>query len=163
MPNVLITGCSSGIGRALADAFKSAGFNVWASARRPEDVISVPQRPKYGRTRTMAYQSIEVRKLTPSIGAEIFGVDLGKPLGNQQFQEVHDALMENLVIFFRDQKMTIDQHKDFGRRFGPLHTHPNAPIEFKEHPEILVIKADEGLYLAKHSGRNCVAQVSDDT
>ena len=72
----------------------------------------------------MAYQSIEVRKLTPAIGAEIFGVDLAKPLGNQQFQEVHDALMENLVIFFRDQKMTIDQHKDFGRRFGPLHMHP---------------------------------------
>ena len=39
--------------------------------------------------------------------------------------------------------MSIDQHKDFGRRFGPLHTHPNAPIEFKDHPEILVIKADE--------------------
>ena len=91
----------------------------------------------------MAYQSIEVRKLTPTIGAEIFGVDLAKPLGNQQFQEVHDALMENLVIFFRDQKMTIDQHKDFGRRFGPLHVHPNAPITFPEHPEILVIKADE--------------------
>ena len=91
----------------------------------------------------MAYQSIEVRKLTPSIGAEIFGVDLAKPLGNQQFQEVHDALMDNLVVFFRDQKMSIDQHKDFGSRFGPLHTHPNAPIEFKDHPEILVIKADE--------------------
>jgi len=91
----------------------------------------------------MAYQSIEVRKLTPTIGAEIFGVDLAQPLGNQQFQEVHDALMENLVIFFRDQKMTIDQHKDFGRRFGPLHVHPNAPVVFKEHPEILVIKADE--------------------
>ena len=91
----------------------------------------------------MAYQSIEVRKLTPSIGAEILGVDLAKPLGNQQFQEVHDALMDNLVIFFRDQKMTIDQHKDFGRRFGQLHTHPNAPIEFEDHPEILVIKADE--------------------
>ena len=91
----------------------------------------------------MAYQTIEVRKLTPTIGAEISGVDLSKPLGNQQFQEVHDALMENLVIFFRDQKMTIDQHKDFGRRFGPLHTHPNAPITFPEHPEILVIAADE--------------------
>ncbi len=38
MPNVLITGCSSGIGRALAEAFKSAGFDVWASARQPEDV-----------------------------------------------------------------------------------------------------------------------------
>jgi len=91
----------------------------------------------------MAYQTIEVRKLNPVIGAEIFGVDLSKDLGNQQFQEVHDALMENLVVFFRDQKMTIDQHKAFGRRFGKLHVHPNAPQELPEHPEILVIKADE--------------------
>jgi NAD(P)-dependent dehydrogenase (short-subunit alcohol dehydrogenase family) len=35
---VLITGCSSGIGRALADAFKAAGYQVWASARKAEDV-----------------------------------------------------------------------------------------------------------------------------
>lgn len=41
MPNVLITGCSSGIGRALADAFKSAGFDVWASARREADVAAL--------------------------------------------------------------------------------------------------------------------------
>ena len=41
MPNVLITGCSSGIGRALADAFKAAGYDVWASARRPEDVATL--------------------------------------------------------------------------------------------------------------------------
>ena len=91
----------------------------------------------------MAYQTIEVRKLNPVIGAEIFGVDLSKDLGNQQFQEMHDALMENLVIFFRDQKMTIEQHKSFGRRFGTLHVHPNAPQELPDHPEILVIKADE--------------------
>ena len=38
MQRVLITGCSSGIGRALADAFKAAGYEVWASARKPEDV-----------------------------------------------------------------------------------------------------------------------------
>jgi len=48
----------------------------------------------------MPYQTIEVKKLTPHVGAEIAGVDLSRPLGNQQFQEVHDALMENLVIFF---------------------------------------------------------------
>ena len=97
----------------------------------------------------MAYQSIEVRKLTPTIGAEIFGVDLAKPLGNQQFQEVHDALMENLVIFFRDQKMSIDQHKDFGRRFGPLHVHPNAPISFAEHPIVRThpVTGRQGLYV----------------
>jgi len=38
MPTVLITGCSSGIGRALADAFRDAGHHVWATARKPEDV-----------------------------------------------------------------------------------------------------------------------------
>jgi taurine dioxygenase len=91
----------------------------------------------------MAYQTIEVRKLTPVIGAEIHGVDLARPLGNQQFQEIHDALMDNLVIFFRDQKIDVAQHKDFGRRFGPLHVHPNAPVMLEGEPEILVIKADE--------------------
>lgn len=41
MPNVLITGCSTGIGRALADAFKSAGYEVWATARKTEDVAAL--------------------------------------------------------------------------------------------------------------------------
>lgn len=41
MPNVLITGCSSGIGRALADGFKGAGYEVWATARKPEDVAAL--------------------------------------------------------------------------------------------------------------------------
>jgi taurine dioxygenase len=91
----------------------------------------------------MAYQTIDVHKLTPTIGAEVFGVDLAQGLGNQQFQEIHDALMDNLVIFFRDQTLTPDQHKEFARRFGKLHLHPNAPRPIEGHPEILVIKADE--------------------
>ena len=91
----------------------------------------------------MAYDSIQLRKLTPTIGAEIFGVDLGQPLTDRQFEEIHQALMENLVIFFRDQKLTVEQHKAFGARFGKLHIHPNAPKGLAEHPEILVVKADE--------------------
>ena len=91
----------------------------------------------------MPYQTIEVRKISPVIGAEIHGVDLAEPMGNQTFQEIHDALMENLVIFFRDQDITVDQHKAFGRRFGELHSHPAAPKLLDGHPEILVIHADE--------------------
>jgi taurine dioxygenase len=91
----------------------------------------------------MGYQTIEVRNSTPSIGAEILGVDLSRPLGNQQFQEVHDALMDRLVIFFRDQKLSIAQHKDFARRFGKLHMHPASPDVVADHPEVLVIKADD--------------------
>src|SRR5215469_14343321 len=86
---------------------------------------------------------LEIRKSTPSIGAEVFGLDLSQPLSDQQFQAVHDALMDNLVLFFRDQKLTVEQHKAFGSRFGKLHVHPAAPGEIPNHPEIFVVKADE--------------------
>ncbi len=88
------------------------------------------------------YDTIKVRKLSPALGAEISGVDLKNPLGNQTFQEIHDALVENQVIFFRDQDITMDQHKDFGRRFGSLHVHPVVPGP-EGHPEILMLHSDE--------------------
>jgi taurine dioxygenase len=50
--------------------------------------------------------------------------------------------MDHLVVFFRDQEMTPEQHKAFGRRFGELHIHPAAPAP-EGHPEILLIHADE--------------------
>ncbi|MDX1366763.1 SDR family oxidoreductase [Pseudomonas sp.] len=40
-PTVLITGCSSGIGRALADAFQQAGYQVWATARKEADLATL--------------------------------------------------------------------------------------------------------------------------
>ena len=38
MRNVLITGCSSGIGYCVAKGLKARGYNVFASARKAEDV-----------------------------------------------------------------------------------------------------------------------------
>jgi NAD(P)-dependent dehydrogenase (short-subunit alcohol dehydrogenase family) len=35
---ILVTGCSSGIGRCVADGLRRRGYRVFASARRPEDV-----------------------------------------------------------------------------------------------------------------------------
>ena len=84
---------------------------------------------------------IQIRKLTPVIGAEIFGVDLSRPLGNETFQAVHDALMDNLVVFFRDQSMDHAQQMAFGRMFGALHVHPAAP-SVGGHPEVMRIHAD---------------------
>jgi alpha-ketoglutarate-dependent taurine dioxygenase len=87
--------------------------------------------------------AIEIRKLTPHIGAEIHGIDLSRPLDDAGFAAVHGALMDHSVIFFRDQDITVDQQKEFGRRFGELHIHPAAPGVLAGHPEILVIHADE--------------------
>ena len=108
----------------------------------------------------MPYVSIQVDKLTPHAGAEIRGVDLAQPLDERTFKEIHDALIDSGVIFFRDQHLTPDQQKAFGRLFGELHMHPAAPRELADHPEILVIHADEK---SKHvAGENWHSDVSCD-
>ncbi|MGY8993908.1 MAG: TauD/TfdA dioxygenase family protein [Rhodospirillales bacterium] len=91
----------------------------------------------------MSIPSIDVRKLTPTIGAEIFGVDIGHGVSKGQYDEIRQALLDNLVIFFRDQDMTLDQHKAFGRLFGKLHIHPEPAFPVAGHPEVITIKADE--------------------
>lgn len=65
--------------------------------------------------------SIEVRPLTPHIGAEIAGVDLSRPLSQSQQDEIRRAWLDWQVLVFRNQKLTRERHKDFGRSFGPLH------------------------------------------
>lgn len=87
------------------------------------------------------YETITVTPLTPNIGAEVTGIDLAQPLSDQQYEEVHRAWMNHLVLFFRDQTLTIEQHKAFGRRFGDLHIHPMTALP--GHPEVIEIKADE--------------------
>ena len=99
-------------------------------------------RIKYTADDAGPYDTITVDKLTPIIGAEVGGVDLAQPLGNRQIDEIHRALAENLVIFFRDQHLTEDQHLAFGRLFGELHIHPAAPSAPGK-PELMIIHADK--------------------
>jgi len=108
----------------------------------------------------MPYASIHLEKLTPHVGGIVSGIDLSKPLDESTCKQVHDALIDNSVIFFRDQHLTPEQQKAFGRLFGELHLHPAAPRELPEHPEILVIHADE---TSKHvAGENWHSDVSCD-
>jgi taurine dioxygenase len=97
------------------------------------------------------YETIEIDKLTPIIGAEIGGVDLSQPLGNRTIDEIHRALAENSVIFFRDQHISQDQHLAFGRLFGELHIHPAAPTEPGK-PALMIIHADKNSPRANGEG-----------
>src|ERR1700726_2472187 len=98
--------------------------------------LSGKQGPRYRHIteESEPYETIAVKKLTPIIGAEISGVDIATLVSddtrsNRQIDEVHRALAENLVIFFRDQHITPAQHLAFGRKFDELHIHPAAPHE----------------------------------
>jgi len=91
-------------------------------------------------------QQFEVKHLTPTIGGEIVGLDLSEPMSDAVFEQVHAAFLDRKVLFFRDQEITLEQHKSFGRRFGELHIHPaSRPYEAdgESHPEILFLHADE--------------------
>lgn len=88
-----------------------------------------------------AYRRIEVSPLTGALGAEIRGVDLSSDLDDETFDEVRRAWLEHLVIFFRDQRLTPEQHLAFGRRFGTLNVHDFVP-GLAGHPEIMEIVKD---------------------
>ena len=87
----------------------------------------------------MAYQTFEIDTLTPHIGAEVIGVDLAKPLSNQQFSELYQAWLDWKVLVFRDQHLDREQHKAFARRFGKLHVHP-MQHSYGGDPEVLTVK-----------------------
>ncbi|KPN90338.1 TauD/TfdA dioxygenase family protein [Pseudomonas nunensis] len=87
------------------------------------------------------YNSITVDRLTPIIGAEVGGVDLSQPLSEEQLTEVRRAFLENHVLVFRDQHLTVDQHKAFGRLFGELRALPVEDIDGDD-PELVVIRAN---------------------
>ena len=87
--------------------------------------------------------SLEVRPLTPVIGAEVSGIDLRKPLDEATVAQLQRAIDHWKVLFFRDQDITNEDFLRFGRYFGPLT--PAHPIAkgLPEHPEIWERKADE--------------------
>ena len=87
--------------------------------------------------------NLGLRKLTPQCGAEVDGVDVSQRLDDVHIAALHEALAEHGVLFFRDQRLTPEQHKAFGRRFGELHLHPAWPRLLPGHPEIMEIYTDE--------------------
>lgn len=86
-----------------------------------------------------AYTAFTPRRLSPTIGAELLGIDLARDLSDGEINEVRRALLEFKVVFFRDQeKLTRKQHIAFARRFGDLEIHPATPKD-QEDREVLRI------------------------
>ncbi|KAF6800940.1 TfdA family Taurine catabolism dioxygenase TauD [Colletotrichum sojae] len=80
---------------------------------------------------------IKTTKLTPVIGTEIRGLQLSQ-LDNQQKDDLALLIAERGVVVFRDQDFkdtSIEEQKQFGRYFGPLHIHP-VGAHVKDHLEL---------------------------
>ena len=86
--------------------------------------------------------NLEINPVTPFIGAEIKNIDLRNTLHKEEISKIRGAFLKHSVLFFRDQDLSIDQQKTFGKYFGDLHIHPARDRNGIEgHPEILYINA----------------------
>ncbi|MGE0799300.1 MAG: TauD/TfdA dioxygenase family protein [Lautropia sp.] len=106
---------------------------------------------RHRRPNALEYRRIGVQPCTPAIGAEISKVDLSRPLDQETVGEIRRALLDHLVVFFRDQTMDREQHKAFGRRFGELHRHPGATLAGND-AEMTRIHADENTKIVAGEG-----------
>src|ERR1700691_3757648 len=70
--------------------------------------------------------ALAIRPLQPTIGAEISGLDLARPLSDAERDQIKAAILAYKVVFFRGQHLDQDQHAAFARRFRPLYTHPST-------------------------------------
>ena len=72
---------------------------------------------------TMTTTRLDIRPLSGAIGAEIFGIDLAEPQDEATLRELRAALLDHVVIFFRDQKLLPQQLLALAERFG-------EPVEY---------------------------------
>ena len=118
---VLITGCSSGFGAAAARAFASKGWNVVATARRPEDAQALASEPGILVTR------LDVQDSTSIDGAIAAGIE--------RFGRI-DVLVNNagfglLGLFETTSREKIQEQLDVNL-FGAMNvTRGNRECEFR--------------------------------
>jgi taurine dioxygenase len=86
---------------------------------------------------------LDIRPIAGALGAEIHGIDLSRDLSDETVAALRQALLDHLVIFFRDQDLTPAQQVAFGQRFGELIEYPFVR-GIEGHPLIIpVVKLPE--------------------
>lgn len=82
---------------------------------------------------------------SPNIGAEVLDIDLTQPLSEAVVAALHDAFIRYQVLFFRDQRISLEAQIRVAGYFGPLHTHVGVTTISKptDNPLIRMLHYDE--------------------
>ena len=84
---------------------------------------------------TISKVDLDVRPLSPTIGAEIHGIDCAADLDDETVAAIREVWLDRLVVFFPDQHLDDETQIAFAGRFGELtESHPVEPqvVERKE-------------------------------
>ena len=101
--------------------------------------------------------AIELSPLHPTLGTEVRGIDITRPVTPEIFAEIDAAFSRYGVLVFPGQPMTDQQQLAFSWLFGPLEVNPNyAGAKMRLRPDIADISNldAEGHVLARDDRRN---------
>ncbi|MFJ9560744.1 TauD/TfdA dioxygenase family protein [Streptomyces fuscichromogenes] len=88
--------------------------------------------------------SIEIRKVTAHIGAQVLGVDISEPLDAEQVAAIREALNVHKALVFDDVRLDDAGQEAFARQFGDLTTaHPTVPA-VDGAPNVLPVDSERG-------------------
>ena len=91
------------------------------------------------------FMHITARPLSGTLGAEIGGVDLSRPIEDQVFAEVREAFHRHLVIVMRGQRIEPEHLVTFTEKFGSAEPHPlGSRRGLGDHPNVMVLENKPG-------------------
>jgi taurine dioxygenase len=74
---------------------------------------------------------VEVSAITPGIGAEVTGLDISQRINKKTIARFREVFLRHLVLVFRDQALSREEHKQFAHHFGEPHVHPSRRRDLK--------------------------------
>ncbi|MBT7451657.1 MAG: TauD/TfdA family dioxygenase, partial [Rhodospirillaceae bacterium] len=83
--------------------------------------------------------AFEVRKLTPSFGAEVLGIDLTKEITAEILADVKALWAEHQLLLFRGQSLEEKDAVAFSGQLGELEIHVRREYLSPDNPEILYV------------------------
>jgi alpha-ketoglutarate-dependent 2,4-dichlorophenoxyacetate dioxygenase len=104
--------------------------------------------------------TLQMRRLHPSFGVGLSGVDLREPLDDGTWAHIWEAFNEHSLLIFHDQPLTDDEQMRFSQRFGPLETTVKTlGKEDRLHPNLVELaNVDEDGKLMDWSDRRMLYQ-----
>jgi len=87
---------------------------------------------------------MNVKPLTPFLGVVISGIDLAKPISQENHETIMKLFREKHLLVFKDKILTPDQQVEFSNLFGTLETFPYNPTQIKNRPEVFRLSNIEG-------------------
>jgi taurine dioxygenase len=81
---------------------------------------------------------MNVQRIAGALGAEITGIDLRR-LGEAEIAEIRRVWLEHLVVFFRDQELSVEEYMAFARRIGRPIPYPFVR-GMEGFPEVIEVK-----------------------